>query len=47
MLGFGDTSTIERKLTKHEQKIAERAATVRAANVAKATRIDAREEDDR
>ena len=44
MLEFGDSSTVECKLTKHELKAAERAAAVQAGDVAKAARIDAREE---
>ena len=47
MLEFGDPSTVELKLTKHELKIAERAAAVQAGDVAKVAHIDACEEDRR
>ena len=46
-LEFGDPDVPESKLTKHEVKVAERAAAVQAGDVAKISRIDACEEDRR
>ena len=44
LLEFADLSTVERKLTKHEAKVAERVAAVQVGDVAQISRIDAREE---
>ena len=47
MLEFGDPSAVERKLKKHELKVAGRAAAIQASDVAKIARIDVREENRR
>ena len=47
MLEFGDLSMVERKLTKHELKITERASAEQAGDVAKVARIDVHEEESR
>ena len=47
LLVFGDPSTAERMLTKHELKISGRAAAVQTGHIAKVSCIDAHEDEPR
>ena len=40
MLEFGDPSTVEPKLTKHELKVAERAIAIQVGDFGKVSRIN-------